>query len=153
MRKRQMAWWKALLADLGFAALAATLVFVYALSWIQRRTEISWPVVTGIVAELKNGPGVKGRPNTYLLGNYEDVAGRHPFSVAWAASDWRDRAWVPPDGSPPVGSRVLLHADPSKPSSVALDSGPMAHPNINDVIVFAFILLSLIAAAIAVWFV
>ncbi len=145
-----MAWWKALLADLGLAALATGMVFIYVRAWLQHRTEMTWPLVEGTVKTLETKRGDKA-PWTALVGDYETDHGPHRFVVPWATCDWRDRAWVPPAGTPPVGSKVLLHADPSNPSHVALDSSPRKS-TVNDVVILAIVLFSLIATAIAVWF-
>lgn len=146
-----MPWWKALMASGGLVALAAIFVSVYAVAWLRRRAERSWPAVDGLVAELKIRPGEKGRPNTYLLGSYEDEKGRHRFAVFWDACELTDDGWVPPDGTPPVGSKLRLHADPSNPSRVALDSGPMTDVTAGQVILLAAVLLSCIAGAVMFW--
>ena len=150
-RKKNMPLWKALLLNVLAVASAVGVTFVFVRSWIQRRTERAWPVVVGTVKTLEHRRGEKG-PATYLVGDYQTERGPHRFSVVWAASDRRDGAWVPPDGTPPVGSQVILHADPSNPARVALDSNPTQHSTAYTVIMFALILLSLIGTAIAVWF-
>ncbi len=153
-QKEKMPWGKALLLDVLFSAAAVGVTFVYARMWIQHRTERSWPVVMGTVTERTNGRGSggKGRPYTYLVGHY-DLGVRHRFSVGWAPSDIKDAAWVPPDGTPPVGSQVLLHADPNDPSRVALDANPRKRFTAYDVALFALMLFLCIVGAIAVWFI
>lgn len=147
MRKRKMPWWKALPLSVACAGGAVGVTTVYVRSWIRRRTERAWPAVVGTVRALENGPGFKGRPSAYLVGDYPAARSPHRFSVVWAACDWRDRAWIPPEGTPPVGSRVFLHADPSNPARVALDSNPTKHSTAHDVLMFALVRPSLIGTA------
>lgn len=134
-------------------ALATWMTVLEVRSWMKRHTEMSWPRVTATVTSLEQRPGFRGRSFTYLRGEYRIAGVQHHFSVVWAASEAGDRGWVPPEGTPPVGSKLVVHADARNPSSVALEEAPLRSASGGKSLRFALVLLALIGWAIAVWFI
>jgi hypothetical protein len=104
------------------------------------------------VTALEQGPGFKNRSATYLHGEYKTGGDLYQFSVEWALSDIEDHVWVPPSGTPPVGSTILLQADPSTPSRVALEKAPAVPSIAWEVFQLLLIVGSFVGGAIVVWF-
>lgn len=148
-----MTWWQALLVDVATAAVAVGATIFVIRSWQRHAVEMRWPVVPATVTSLAQGPGFKGRSFTYLRGDYELNGRHHDFSVVWGPSDFQDRAWVPPAGTPGVGTHMLVHANPDNPSQVALEAGPRVPTTTETFLRLALILFALAGWAIAVWFI
>lgn len=148
-----MTWRRALLLDLATAGVAVAVTVFVARPWRRHVTEMRWPAVPATVTGLVQGPGFKGRSFTYLRGEYELDGGRQGFSVVWGPSDFRDKAWVAPSGTPSVGSHLLVHANPDRRSEVALEAGPRVPTAAGTFFRLALLLLVLAGWAVAVWFI
>jgi hypothetical protein len=148
-----MVWWKAVLLDMVCAAAVFGIIVFEVRSWQRRRTEMSWPVVSARVTALEQGPGYKNRSATYLRGEYQTGTDVHHFSVRWGLSDIETHTWVPPAGTPPIGATLLIHADPTDPSRVALEKAPAVRPTLGSALTSAVIALVLVGCGIVVWFI
>jgi hypothetical protein len=149
-----MAWWKALVVNVLALSGAAGFTVVALRGWLDRRQQLGWPLVLATVTAYKQGPGVKGRSATYLIGHYPSSDhGTSEFTVEWDISDLESGAWVPPPGTPPLGSTIRLHVDPRNPSAVALPEGPRVRTASGTFRDIALVDVTLLACAIAVWFI
>lgn len=148
-----MIWWQALFMDLATAGIAVAVTIFVVRPWRRHVVEMRWPVVQATVTSLVQGPGFKGRLFTYLRGEYELTGARHDFSVVWGPSDFRDHAWVAPAGTPPVGTNMLVHANPDNRSEVGLNAGPRVPTAAGTFFRLSLILLVLGGWAVAVWFI
>jgi len=154
---RPMTWWKAASLDLVIVLVASGLVAIVMRKWLAQREQVAWPTAVAIVTAHNQGPGFKGRSGTYLVGHYESSGGTREFSVAWGPSDLTSpgagpRSWVPPEGTPSLGSTILVRVDPRRPSIVALENGPTVVSTTRTLATVAVVLLLAIGLGIAVWF-
>jgi hypothetical protein len=149
-----MQWWKAVLVDLATIIVAVGLLGTTFRDWRQRREQLRWPASLATVTGYKQGPGFKGRSCTYLLGHFDNNGRSQEFSVAWAASDLsprttKPRSWIPPEGTPALGSSIGIHFDPARPSVVAIENAPVVA---RDFWVNAVIVAVAMCIGVAVWF-
>jgi len=157
IRTRTMTWWKAASLDLSIALVTSGLVAIIMRQWLAQREQVAWPTTVATVTAHKQGPGFKGRSGTYLVGHYESGGETLEFSVAWGPSDLTPpgagpRSWVPPKGTPPLGSTILVHVDPRRPAVVALEDGPTVVSTTRTLATVAVVLLLATGFGIAVWF-